>query len=269
MDKITESTRAYERWLASRMPLIAADLKAKHERMAEGVFPFLRATFYRWAQLWPANCPELDSAPKVLGIGDIHVENFGTWRDLEGRLIWGVNDFDEAARLPFTNDLVRLAVSAAIAGTEKRLSCGADAACDAILDGYTDSLQKGGRPIVLAESHHWLRTLATSDLRDPTRYWEKLGALPIVKSLVPDEVKRALRQAMPEAGLPFRIAHRRAGLGSLGRRRFTALAEWRGGMIAREAKQLTTSAWHWAKSDGARTARNLLAGRLAGASLGP
>jgi hypothetical protein len=36
-----------------------------------------------------------------------------------------------------------------------------------------------------------------------------------------------------------------AGLGSLGRRRFTALAEWRGGMIAREAKELRLSAWHW------------------------
>jgi uncharacterized protein (DUF2252 family) len=24
------------------------------------------------------------------------VENFGAWRDVEGRLIWGINDFDEA-----------------------------------------------------------------------------------------------------------------------------------------------------------------------------
>jgi len=36
----------------------------------------------------------------VLAVGDLHVENFGTWRDAEGRLIWGVNDFDEAWRLP-------------------------------------------------------------------------------------------------------------------------------------------------------------------------
>jgi len=32
----------------------------------------------------------------VLAVGDLHVENFGTWRDAEGRLIWGVNDFDES-----------------------------------------------------------------------------------------------------------------------------------------------------------------------------
>ena len=50
-----------------------------------------------------------------LAIGDLHVENFGTWRDKEGRLIWGVDDFDEAYSLPYTHDLVRLAASAEIA----------------------------------------------------------------------------------------------------------------------------------------------------------
>jgi hypothetical protein len=34
-------------------------------------------------------------------------------------------------------------------------------------------------------------------------------------------------------------------LGSLGRRRFTLLAEWRGGFVAREAKELVQSAWRW------------------------
>ena len=44
--------------------------------------------------------------------------------------------------------------------------------------------------------------------------------------------------------------HRQAGLGSLGRRRFTALVEWRGGWVAREAKELLVSAWHWPKESG-------------------
>jgi uncharacterized protein (DUF2252 family) len=87
------ATKAYEVWLSKKIPLIEADLKLKHQRMAEDVFQFLRATFYRWAQLWPEACPELVSLPSVLGVGDLHVENFGTWRDWEGRLIWGVNDF--------------------------------------------------------------------------------------------------------------------------------------------------------------------------------
>jgi len=85
--------------------------------MAEGLFAFFRATFYRWIQCWPAVCETENEAPQVLSVGDIHVENFGTWRDAEGRLIWGVNDFDEAWPLPYTNDLVRLATSALIAGS--------------------------------------------------------------------------------------------------------------------------------------------------------
>lgn len=70
--------------------------------MKEAVFPFLRATYYRWAQVWPEVSPGTVSTPAVLAVGDMHVENFGTWRDIEWRLIWGINDFDEAWRLPYT-----------------------------------------------------------------------------------------------------------------------------------------------------------------------
>jgi uncharacterized protein (DUF2252 family) len=74
-------------------------------------------TFYRWAQWWPEVCAALnhDKVPLVLGMGDLHTENFGTWRDAEGRLVGGVNDFDECSYLPYTNDLVRLAASARFA----------------------------------------------------------------------------------------------------------------------------------------------------------
>ncbi len=73
--------------------------------MTKDVFSFLRATFYRWVVLFPQTCPELAAAPALLGVGDLHVENFGTWRDGEGRLIWGINDFDEACTLAYTSDL--------------------------------------------------------------------------------------------------------------------------------------------------------------------
>ena len=54
-------------------------------------------------------------APQVLCVGDLHLENFGTWRDADGRFVWGVNDFDEAAAMPFVLDLVRLATSIRLA----------------------------------------------------------------------------------------------------------------------------------------------------------
>src|SRR6185437_7281349 len=104
-------TERYESWLFRRLPIDKKELAEKHLRMREDEHSFLRATFYRWAQLWEKHCQHVDKAPEVLGVGDLHVENFGTWRDIDGRLAWGVNDFDEASPLPYTADLVRLAVS--------------------------------------------------------------------------------------------------------------------------------------------------------------
>jgi hypothetical protein len=205
----------------------------------------LRATFYRWAQVWPQLCGDLAEAPGVLAVGDLHLENFGTWRDGEGRLIWGINDFDEATTLPYTNDLVRLCTSALIAIGESQLDTPERRACDAVLEGYQESLREGGRPVVLAERNRWLRDLALGRLKEQRTYWDKLLALKPGAGQPPPAVRRLLEKALPERKLPHQIVHRQAGLGSLGRQRFTALAHWRGGMVAREAKALTTSGWWW------------------------
>jgi hypothetical protein len=196
-------------------------------------------------QLWPEHCKDCAQAPAVLGVGDLHVENFGTWRDTEGRLIWGINDFDEAFPLPYTVDLVRLATSAWLAIELEHLAVSPADAADAVLDGYTNGLTSGGMPFVLSEQHRWLRDAVTGKLRDPVLYWQKLSALPPLKR-VPKAVLSLLRQAMPEKNVPFHVAHRQAGLGSLGRERYTALADWRGGKLAREMKALLPSACIWA-----------------------
>ena len=214
--------------------------------MAADVFPFLRATFYRWMQLWPQVCPKEAKAPRVLAVGDLHVENFGTWRDIEGRLVWGINDFDETYPLPFTVDLVRLAASAHIAVREARLIIAPEDACDVILDGYKKCLKMGGRPIVLAEEHPWLRSMVTSVLRDPVQFWAKLNGLRVWRGRVPKSARRGIERLLPESGIEYRIAHRIAGLGSLGRERFVAIANYQGAAIAREAKALTASACAWA-----------------------
>jgi len=245
---IVKATRSYEAWLARRLRLLPADLGRKHQAMAEDVFPFLRATFYRWMQLWPKVCTDAASAPRVLAVGDLHVENFGTWRDVEGRLVWGINDFDEVYELPYTIDLVRLAASTHIALKEARLAIAAKDACVAILEGYKKGLQTGGAPFVLAEDHEWLRRLVTGVLRDPVQYWTKLDSLPKVRGRVPKSARRAIEGMLPEPGLEYRIVHRIAGLGSLGRERYVGIAACRGGRVAREAKALAASACVWASA---------------------
>ncbi|HEV2178255.1 MAG TPA: DUF2252 family protein [Terriglobia bacterium] len=247
---ILKTTEKYESWLARRIPIVEADLKLKHKEMAAEVFPFLRATFYRWAEIWPEVCRDAAKAPAVLAVGDLHVENFGTWRDIEGRLVWGVNDFDEVYPMPYTIDLVRLAASAHLAIAAQHLSLGPKDACDAILEGYTSGLRSGGSPIVLGEHHHWLRQIAFTELREPARFWAKMAALPTFNERPPKGAVKALERMLPEPGLTYRVAHRVAGLGSLGRERFVAIADWRGGKIAREAKALVTSGWAWANRGG-------------------
>src|SRR5437016_4598392 len=235
---IVAATTRYEAWLSERIPLVKPDLELKHHAMSAGIFPFLRATFYRWAARWRALVGDVAAAPTVLAVGDLHVENFGTWRDAEGRLVWGVNDFDEAWPLPYTNDLVRLATSALVAREYHDLKIDGKEAVGAILDGYREALERGGHAFVLAEHHTALREMALYRLHDPESFWDKLESLPTVKSPIPAAVLASLRRALPERGLKARIVHRVAGLGSLGRQRFVALAAWRGGRVAREAKAL-------------------------------
>ena len=248
MKNIHESTASYLVWLQGHLDLIPADLKRKAALMKQGPFPFLRATFYRWAQVFPHLCPDLMKAHTVLGVGDLHIENFGTWRDSEGRLIWGINDFDEACYLPYTVDLVRLATSALLAtdaGTPFKVP--AHRVSVSILKGYTDALKAGGGPFVLSERYPELREMAVHRLKNPGPFWQKLDSLDALREPVPGPAKKWLIRSLPGKDLKVRNVHRVSGLGSLGRRRFAAITEWNGGRVAREAKELAPSAWVFAQ----------------------
>ena len=242
---IESLTASYEAWMRSCTNVLQSDLRSKHEQMKETPFGFLRGTFYRWAQLWPSVCSDLCGAPKVLAVGDLHVNSFGTWRDAEGRLCWGVDDFDEAYPLGYTNDLVRLAASLKIIIDAEGLSIKLKDGCNAILDGYADSLRAGGCPIVLAEREQELGKLGADSFKPPSNFWGKLNRLPAVRQPLAKDLKRALEKTLPEPGIEYKVIRRQAGLGSLGQERFVAIARWQGGCIAREAKLMVPSACSW------------------------
>jgi Uncharacterized protein conserved in bacteria (DUF2252) len=245
---IFKATRDFEQWLAKQVPLVRQDLALKHANMAEAPFPFLRATFYRWLQLWIEVCGDLAKAPTVLGVGDLHIENFGTWRDGEGRLIWGVNDLDEAWPAAYTLDLARLTTSAYLAIWGEHLSLTRREAAQAIEEGYRDSLAAGGKAFILAEHHQWLRLLALSKLRDPVRFWEKMQQNPPFAAKPPEEARKLIEAAFPPPRREYQLRRRIAGLGSLGHPRILALSSWQGAFIAREAKAIRPSAWVWYKN---------------------
>jgi Uncharacterized protein conserved in bacteria (DUF2252) len=239
---ITDSVDAYEQWLKTELrgELVAKDFEDKHDKMRKGAFPFLRATYWRWAETIFDVCPELKDAPAVLAVGDIHLENFGTWRDDEARLVWGVNDFDEAAEMPYALDLVRLATSAILARSEHEIDT--RDICTAIWEGYGKGLREP-TPFVLDEEHAWLRKLFIASEDEREEFWQKMDGLKPSRAAPGARYQAALAAALPERGIELVFRPRQAGTGSLGRPRWVGIGSWRGGRLVREAKALVISGW--------------------------
>ena len=101
--------------------LMAADADAfrtKFRKMAADPFAFYRGSaclFYAdMATLEDRWCDERTS--RVWIQGDLHAENFGTYMDGAGRIVFDVNDFDEAYLGHVSWDLRRFAASFALHG---------------------------------------------------------------------------------------------------------------------------------------------------------
>ncbi|MGB9245177.1 MAG: DUF2252 family protein [Candidatus Acidiferrales bacterium] len=249
---ILRATHEYETWMRSCTKVVESELTAKHSQMRSDPFLFFRGTYYRWTQLWPEICADLQKAPVVLGVGDLHVESFGTWRDREGRLCWGVDDFDDAYPLPYTNDLVRLAASIRMVTDSNDLTIGFRDGCDAVLEGYLESLKGGGCPFVLAEHEKNLERLGIEAIKPPQDFWDKLTKNPsVARRDVPIEARDAWRKTLPPDA-EYKVVRRVAGLGSLGQRRFVAIVMHDGGYLAREAKATIPSASVWEERERGR-----------------
>ncbi len=107
-------------------PLMKADpyaFRVKFRKMASDPHSFYRGSaclFY--ADVTEEEDPYADDRSGRIWIhGDLHVENFGTYLNSDGRLVFDVNDFDEAYLGRFTWDLQRFAASLALIGWQKAL----------------------------------------------------------------------------------------------------------------------------------------------------
>jgi hypothetical protein len=58
---IRKAGARYELWLSRHLRIVTADLELKHAHMRSELFPFLRATYYRWAQIWADVCGDRKS----------------------------------------------------------------------------------------------------------------------------------------------------------------------------------------------------------------
>ena len=99
--------------------LLQADprgFRTKFRKMAADPFAFYRGS----ACLFFADVAGMDDAwadertSRVWIHGDLHAENFGTYMNSEGLLVFDVNDFDEAYLGHFSWDLRRFVASLAL-----------------------------------------------------------------------------------------------------------------------------------------------------------
>ncbi len=116
-----EEFMTYNRPFAQRNPEL---LRLKVARMAESAFAFFRGTFHLYARdivdrdkiplpLFADDGAELDL------VGDIHSENYGTYKAADGLIHYDVNDFDETTQGRFDFDVCRLATSLLLAAQER------------------------------------------------------------------------------------------------------------------------------------------------------
>jgi uncharacterized protein (DUF2252 family) len=118
-------------------------LAMKYRNMRRGPFVFLRATCH----LFPSQLPgdgALAGAPAVWSCGDLHLENFGSYKGDNRLTYFDINDFDEGALLPASWDVVRLLASVRLAAAPLKLPPErVRALCDTLLDVYFAALGDG------------------------------------------------------------------------------------------------------------------------------
>jgi uncharacterized protein (DUF2252 family) len=107
-------------------PLMEADpvaFRTKYRKMAADPHAFYRGS----ACLFYADVTDEgdefadERSGRIWVHGDLHVENFGTYLNSDGRMVFDVNDFDEAYLGRFTWDLQRFAASLALVGWQKAI----------------------------------------------------------------------------------------------------------------------------------------------------
>ena len=136
----------------------------KYHAMSRDPFVFFRGTAHLFWEDWASmGGTALDDAPLAWCCGDLHLENFGSYRGDNGLAYFDLNDFDEAALAPATRDTARFLTSTCLAAESLGLSTQTVRQLEAsFLDGYAAALATG--------KARWIeRSIATGWIRDLLR----------------------------------------------------------------------------------------------------
>jgi uncharacterized protein (DUF2252 family) len=224
-------------------------LAMKYRAMRATPFAFLRASCHLFYDaLAHASLPA--EAPLVWACGDLHLENFGSYKGDNRLVYFDINDFDEAALAPCTWDLARLLTSVLLAA--ETLGVDEPAAlrlCDTFIGAYAGALVQGKARWVERETAQGMikelledphkrkraqfldrRTVRSSGVRRIRIDGEKaLAAGAGARKRIEAFMRGFARaQAKPEFYRLLDVARRIAGTGSLGVERYVLLVEGKG-----------------------------------------
>jgi len=224
-------------------------LALKHKAMRTSAFTFLRGTCHLFYEDLP-RAPLLRSAPRVWVCGDLHLENFGSYKGDNRLVYFDLNDFDEAVLAPCTWDLVRALTSILVAAASMGLGkARARNLSRLFLEAYVAAIRDGKARWVERETARGMVGKLLNSLQrrkrktfldgrtERTKKGRKIHldgkrALPVSASERKRIKKfmRAFAARQPDPGF-FRVldvARRIAGTGSLGVERYALLVAGKG-----------------------------------------
>lgn len=221
----------------------------KYRAIRASPFIFLRGTCHLFYERLAKLNSEMD-APLVWCCGDLHLENFGSYKGDNRLVYFDINDFDEAALGPATWELVRFLASVFIGVREFGSSRINDASlAQTFLDSYASCLVHGKARWVERETASGI----VKDLLEQLRMRKRVDllnsrtkvkgkhrrflndgrkTLPVTEEdrirVVDLMEKFAARQSNPDFYRVLDVSRRIAGTGSLGVARYAILIEGKG-----------------------------------------
>jgi uncharacterized protein (DUF2252 family) len=225
-------------------------LALKYRKMAATPFGYFRGTNHLFHADWPG-AAWLERMPAVWLNGDLHIENFGTYRGDNRLVYFDVGDFDDGALGPLGRDLMRFLVGVHMAGHE--MGFGARRAGElggiflaayraALIDGKARWIERRTAGGVIGELLVKLERRTQGDLlakrttvkkgkrRLRTDNGKALPLAPAERARVIAFMKRfAKDRAHPRFFKVLDVAQRVAGVGALGLKRYVVLVEGDGG----------------------------------------
>jgi len=224
-------------------------VQLKYKKMKENPFVFLRGSCHLFYEDWPSDSP-LNQAPLSWICGDLHLENFGSYKGDNRLTYFDVNDFDESVLAPCTFDVTRLITSLFLAVDEIKFSTDSLTLARLFLNSYTTALSDGKARWIERDTAEGLVEALLNKVHDNNRAKFLDKKAPIndknvrkieikqdktrpVTSPTFNNVKTALQkfaesQENPKFFNVIDIVWRIAGTGSLGLKRYLVLVEGKG-----------------------------------------